>query len=261
VFFGDYKFSSEAKILFFQKINGIKTEKPLIAFIDDKETKIGFILGDGLWRWRLDDFKNNAEHTSFNTLINKLIQYLSIKKIKDKLNVETKQIFAKNEPVILNAEFYNETYEIVKNLAIKLTLTGADNKEYNYNFDSFMNGYRLNLGTLNAGKYSYAVTTKFDGKDYKEHGEFIVKEVDVENLTTTANHNILHQLAEKSGGKVVSPHEMTQLANELRNNKDLVTTSHVKDKLLIISDLYWLFFVILLFAAIEWSLRKYFGGY
>ena len=261
VFFGDYKFTSEPKILMYQKINGITTQKPLIAFTDNQDVKFGFMLGDGFWRWRIDDFKNNSEHNSFNTLINRIVQFLSVAKIKDKLNVETKQIFAENERVILNAEFYNETFEIVKNLNIILTLTGEDSKEYQYNFDSFQNGYRLNLGTLKAGKYKYSVSTKFDGKNYGDQGEFIVKKIDIENLTSTANHNLLYQLAQKSGGKIFSPKEIDKLKQEIQNNSDLVTISHSRDKLLTLNDLWFLFFIILIFATVEWCLRKYFGSY
>lgn len=261
VFFGNYKFSTEAKVLIYQDINGIKTEKPLIAFIDDKDTKIGFILGDGLWKWRIDDFKNNAEHTNFNLLINRIVQYISVKRLKDKLNVDVKQHFYENEPIIINAEFYNETYEIVKNLDIILTLTNEEQQEYTYNLESFQNGYRLNLGGFSAGKYKYSLRTKFDGKSYETQGDFIVQKLNIENLITMPNHNLLYRLAEKSGGKVFEPNKIVELEQEIKNNKNITTISRSSDKLLTINDLFYIFFIILLFATCEWGLRKYFGGY
>ncbi|MDR2834724.1 MAG: hypothetical protein LBV69_00790 [Bacteroidales bacterium] len=261
VFFGNYKFNTNYKTLLYQKTNNIKTDKPLIAFLDDNNPKIGFIIGDGLWKWRIDDYKNNTEHTNFNILINRIIQYMSIKQIKDKLTVNSKQIFNKGEAVIINAEFYNETFEIVKNLDIVLSLKDIDNKEYKYNFESFQNSYRLNLGPLSAGKYNYSVSTKFDGKDYNTNGEFIVQKINLEHLVTTANHNLLYQIAENTNGKVFSKENFSEIEKTIKENKDVVTIQYKVDKLHTISDLYLIFFIILLFAVCEWSLRKYFGSY
>ena len=261
VFFGDYSFGSEAKILLYQTISGVKTEKPLIAFNENQNVKNGYIFGEGLWKWRIDDYKYNSEHTYFNSIINRIIQYLIVKKIQDKLNVETKQIFNENEPVIINAEFYNETFEIVPNLDITLILTDNNEKEYKYNFDNIGNSYRLVLGRLSDGRYKYSSKTTFDNRDYTANGEFIVKKINTEAITTTANHRILYQLADLTKANVYYPQNMNNIKQDLDKNKNIVSVAYTKDRLYTISDLYYIFFIILLFTATEWGLRKYFGSY
>lgn len=261
VFFGDYNVTSDAKTLLYQTVNGVKTEKTLIAFVENKSVKNGLIAGEGLWKWRIDDFKANNEHTSFNSLINRIVQYLIVKNIKDQLIIEAKQIFNENEPVILNSEFYNEAFEIVPNLDVELTLKNDEDKEFKYTFGNFGNGYRLNLGRLNAGTYKYTATTKFDNKNYSVSGNFIVQKINIEFLNTIAAHNMLHKLAEISNGKVFYPANIRQIKNELNNNTNVTNIAYSKEKLYSIIDIYYIFFIILLFAACEWGLRKFWGGY
>jgi hypothetical protein len=259
--FGEYRFTGDAKVFLYQSINGVKTSKPLIAFIDQSKAKIGFITGEGLWRWRLDDFKFNSGHEGFNSVVNRIIQYLMVRRIQDKLSIDAKQVFNENEPVILNASFYNEAFELVPNLDINLLLKNEEGKEFKYAFSDFGNAYRLDMGRLPAGKYTYVAKSKFDNRDYTANGQFIVKKVNVEALVTTAGHPVLFQLAEQTGGKVFYPRDMQNIPATLEQNASISNVAYKSEKLHTITDLWIIFVLILLFAAAEWSLRKYWGGY
>lgn len=261
VFFGTYKFVNDAKVLLYQSVNGVKTEKPLIAFMENKSVKNGFVMGDGLWKWRIDNFKYNSDHNGFKSLINRIVQYLIVKKIQDKLNVDAKQVFSENESVIINAEFYNEAFETVSSLGVDIVIINEEDKEFKYIFGNYGNAYRLNLGRLKSGKYQYVAKTSFDGKDYSASGEFIVQKINIESLVTTAKHGPLHSLAELTNGEVFYTNDMSNIKQSLKENSNVVNIAYVKDKIHTISDLYYIFFIILLFAASEWALRKYFGGY
>jgi len=261
VFFGDYIFQGESKIFLYQNINGVKTSKPLIAITENNKAKTGFIMGEGIWRWRMDDYKYNSEHTGFTTLINRIIQYIIVRRIQDKLTVETKQVFNENEPVIINASFYNEAYELVPNMEVVLKLKNKAGKEFKYTFSNYGNSYRLDLGRLPVGIYNYTASTKFEDKEYTASGEFIVQKINLEALVTIAGHNILYQLADMTGGKVFYPDNMATIPKVLDNASNITNIAYTQEKLHTITDLYFLFFIILLFAASEWILRKYWGGY
>ncbi|PLX06959.1 MAG: hypothetical protein C0596_12530 [Marinilabiliales bacterium] len=88
VVFGDYKVLADSKIFLYQKINGVKTDKPLILFSEQNGIKTGFVTGEGIWRWRIDDFKSNSGNENFKALINRILQYMIVKKMQDKLMVE-----------------------------------------------------------------------------------------------------------------------------------------------------------------------------
>lgn len=261
VVFGDYKIVSDSKVFLYQKVNGVKTENPLFVFSEQDGVKSGFITGEGLWRWRIDDYKYNSGHDNFKTLLNRVFQYLIVKKMQDKLLVDSKQVFNENENVIFTAEFYNEAFELVSDLELEMILTDSDGKEYSYLFGNSEKAYRLDLGRMSAGTYDYVVNTEFDGKKYSSIGRIIVKEINVEALNTTANHILLTQLAEITGGKVYYPNEMSGLVDAIEGNESITSIAYERERLYTLTDLFFLFFVILAFAAVEWILRKYWGGY
>lgn len=260
-FFGEYKLIENVKVLLYQNINGIKTSKPLIAFIDNPDRKTGIILGEGIWRWRMDDYKYNNEHTNFTTLFNKTVQFLLVRKLANKLNIEFKPVYSENEQVFIDASFINETYDVVKNLDIKLKIVSPDGKEFSHIFGNRDTGYRINLGRLPAGKYSFIAETKFENNTYSEQGEFYVEKINLEFQNTTANHSILNHISQNTGAKLYYPAQLIQMSRDIKNNKNIITKVYEEEKLNTISNFKWLFFIILLFAALEWSLRKYFGGY
>ncbi|MDD4149862.1 MAG: hypothetical protein PHE33_07520 [Bacteroidales bacterium] len=261
VVFGDYKILSDAKVLLYQKISGVKTDKPLVLFSEQNGVKTGFITGEGIWRWRIDDFRANTTHDNYKTLINRIFQYMIVKKIQDKLLVESALVFSENQNVVFTAEFYNEAYELVKGLDLEMRLTDENDKEYRHFFGNQGDAYRLDIGRIPAGTYSYIVESEFDNKTYTATGKIIVKTINVEALNTTANHIVLEQLAEQTGGKVFYPNNMDEIVNSIAANSEITSLAYEKEKLYTLTDLYYLFFVILAFAATEWGLRKFWGGY
>ncbi|MDD2634432.1 MAG: hypothetical protein PHW82_02920 [Bacteroidales bacterium] len=261
VVFGDYKTLADVKVLLYQKINGIKTDKPLIMFSEQNGVKTGFITGEGIWRWRIDDYRKNTSHDNYKMLINRVFQYMIVKKIQDKLLVESAQVFSENQNVVFTAEFYNEAYELVNGLGVKMSLVDNNDKEYNYFFGNQGDAYRLDIGRIPAGEYSYVVESDFDNKTYTAKGKIIVKSINIEALNTTANHIVLERLAEQTGGKVFYPHNMDEIPVSIKSNSEISSLAYEKEKLYTLTDLFFLFFLIIAFAGTEWSLRKYWGGY
>jgi len=261
VVFGDYKTLSDVKVLLYQKINGIKTDKPLVLFSEQNGVKTGFITGEGIWRWRIDDYRQNTSHDNYKMLINRVFQYMIVKKIQDKLLIESAQVFSENQNVVFTAEFYNEAYELVNGLDVEMKLIDDNDKEYRYFFGNQGDAYRLDIGRIPAGTYSYIVESDFDNKTYAATGKIIVKSINIEALNTTANHIVLEQLAEQTGGKVFYPDNMNAIPVSIADNSEILSLAYEQEKLYTLTDLFYLFFVILVFAATEWSLRKFWGGY
>jgi hypothetical protein len=261
VSFGNYRILGDTKVFLYQNINGIKTDKPLILFSEQNGIKSGFIAGEGLWKWRIDDYKFNTSHDSFKSLINRIFQYMIVKKMQDKLIVESAQVFSENQNIVFTAEFYNEAFELVPGLDIEMRLTDDKENEYRYNFSNQGEAYRLDIGRISAGSYSYSVACSFDDKTYTDEGKIIVKRINIEALNTTANHIVLEQLTEQTGGKVFYPDNMQSIPAEISSNTSITSLAYEKEKLFTLTDLFYLFFIILAFATTEWVLRKYWGGY
>jgi hypothetical protein len=98
-------------------------------------------------------------------------------------------------------------------------------------------------------------------KTFNETGRFTITPVNFEDLDLRANHNLLFQLANESGGRFYSPVQIEQMLTDLENNNRLKSTSYFQEMINEMLNLKWLFFVVLLLLSVEWFLRKFWGLY
>ena len=122
-FSSKYELSNSCEILLKQQIGLAKTEYPLLGFNKTPDHKIGFLIGEGIWRWRLFDYADNKNHDNTNAIFTKVIQYLASKEDKSFFRVNCKNSFNENEPILFNAEVYNKSYELVTNPDVTIIVT------------------------------------------------------------------------------------------------------------------------------------------
>lgn len=261
-FFGDYVANPAAKVLLNQKINSVSTDFPLWMFSDVGEAKTGVIAGEGLWRWRLYDYKMNKNQDATNELINKTIQYLSVKADKRPFRVNiAKNIFQDNEAITFDAQLYNANYELVNSPDVNLKITGEDGKSYDYKFNKTEKAYELNAGFLPAGNYNYTASVQFGNGTLNASGKFSVSSLQLEELRTRADYQVLFQLATQHNGTMHSLANMDKIADEINAKNQLKPVLYDSFFTESAINLRWIFFLLLLLISLEWGLRKYLGGY
>jgi len=96
---------------------------------------------------------------------------------------------------------------------------------------------------------------------FTETGSFTVIPVNLENIETTANHQMLYQLARNSGGDFYLPGSLEQLIDQLKSSNKLKASTFFQETINELLNLRWLFFVLLLLLSVEWFLRKFWGIY
>lgn len=259
--FGEYFSNGENFSLLKQKIGIVQTESPLISFSGNLSLKTGVILGEGIWKWKMRDYLINNSNEAFDELISKTIQYLAVKRKSSQFLVNNKNRFSENEEVVLEAEIYNDAFELVNEAEVKLSLFDSLNKEFKYVFSKTTNNYRLNLGNLKAGEYKYAASYNQNGKEGKTNGFFSVSKLQIENLKTVANHALLNNLALSKGGKMFFSNQLEQLMNDLKSREDIVSINYELEELEELINKKWLFFIIILLFSAEWIIRKWSGAY
>jgi hypothetical protein len=258
---GNYSIANSASILFTQRIGVVETENPLLLFNTNGEQKSAVFLGDGIWRWKLRDFADHDNHELFNELVSKIVQYLSVKADKSFFRVKTKKVINENEEVELEAEVYNNSYELITDPEVTITITNENDKKFNYAFSKTGLGYRLNVGLLPPGEYSYKAITNNGTKAQEQRGFFTVKEIVAEKINTVANHQLLQQLATKSNGKMYYPAELSKLKDMLQNNENIKTITYTQKDVKDLIDMKLIFFILLALLTIEWFVRKRNGLY
>lgn len=259
--FGNFSFSGAIDVLAYQKIGNIVLDKPLIYFTRKNVSRFGVIMGEGIWRWRLYDQARNGSTANFEGFISKLITYLAIKDNKDPFKIHLKNEYTESENVIVKAELYNKSYELINEPEVKFEYAREEGKNFESYFIRIADAYQLDLGQLEQGIYSWTASTDFLGKHYEKQGTFLVREVKLEALNSQANHRLLMNLAENSGGDFYLPNQINKLQSDIENRDDLVTVVYQERSFDDLIDYKWLFFLIFLLLSAEWFIRKFLGAY
>lgn len=254
--FGNSTISNGSYALINQRIGVVNTENPLLVFTETNGLKTAGFFGDGLWRWKLRDYLDHENHNLFNELINKTVQYLSVKADKSFFRVFTKKIINENEPLDFTAEVYNQSYELITEPDVTIVLKDSKNKTYNYTFSKKQTMYSLSAGQFPKGEYNYEANVKVGDKLFTKSGVVVVKEIVSERMNTLANHQILYQLSKESGGKLFYKNQFAQLQKELFESSTIKSITYTHKQLSDLVNLKWIFFIILGLLSLEWFFRK-----
>ncbi|BDD06153.1 hypothetical protein AUTU_36360 [Aureibacter tunicatorum] len=256
--FGNINLKNGSKSILLQRIGNVQTQKPLLAINDQSNPKHAVLLGEGIWTWGISERKMNDDSESTDQLISKTVQLLSSKEDKRQFkSYPSKHEFHDNEPVNIHAELYNELFEPVygQKISINLAREGEENKSY-----SFINAPQSNHFTINdlpEGIYNFTSSVNFNDKSYKNNGQFLVKNLNYEAQNPTADFSLLRQLSENTGGSFIeSPSQLNSI--DISDKQGIIYT---EESFIPFVNLKWVFFLILFLLTLEWSMRKYWGGY
>ncbi|RKD98486.1 hypothetical protein [Marinifilum flexuosum] len=258
--FGDINLNSEFQTLAYQKIKGVDTQYPLIAFGSVQDRKMGWIFGEGMWRWKLSEFQLFNSNTHFNDIVNRTIQYLALKEKKDQLIIRHDNDFAEGKQVKIQAELYNDSYELINKLDLQFVLTNEDGKTYNYQFSRNENDYDLTISSLKNGRYNYKVQTVGLDENLVRSGEFIVRSNIIESKRLQAETITLKQISGSTNGTYFRSFDSKKIKTHFLNDIDIKPTiSYESNYGNAVSLIYLLSFIIIL-MILEWFLRKYWLG-
>lgn len=169
--------------------------------------------------------------------------------------------YAEDSPVTMQAELFNDSFEPVNTPEVHLHLTSENGTNLSFTFDLTGDQYKLNMGNLPPGKYSFEASTKMGETAFQETGSFQVSQLQLELARTNANFQVLYQIARNTGGQFFTASEFNELIFKLKEDEKLKAQ---KTRQLIFQDVIamkWLFFFVLLILCLEWFLRKYWGSY
>jgi hypothetical protein len=259
--FGDYRLGPGAEAALWQQVGRLPTQKPLLVFGGRAEQRQATLLTDGSWQWRLSEaVEHDDRPEAYDRLIIRTLQLLTQNANKKRLDVyPTQDAFGTQDDVTLGAETYNAVFERLYNQKIDLTLTDSAGRARRFSFANPEDGSPLHLGPLPAGLYRYQARATLGGQAQQDAGELLVQNQPLEALESRADHNLLAQLARRSGARLYYPAQLDQLAADIKkaNFKPVIT---VDEELKDLINLKWLFFVILAFLTVEWAVRKYSGS-
>lgn len=259
--YGEVKLSPQNKVFLNQRIGEIQKQEPVFFFGEREGRKYGVFYGEGIWKWKLNEYSRTGSTENFEELIQKINQYLVVKQNSSSLRVTMPKRFPKTDEIRIKAEFYNDAMELITSPVIKLKVKDEQGKSSLFDFGTSGNFYQLNIGTLAPGRYEWSASTEHNGKKYAKSGVFVVEDIDIEQIETSADHTVLRQISENSNGSFYPLSTYKQLISELDKRDDLVEVAYQESSFRNLLDDWWILLLIAALLGAEWFLRRWNGAY
>ena len=255
--FGKYTLQIGSEVVIAQQVGMQVTSKPIILVNESNGRKSAFITAEGFWKWKLFNYASENNNIAFDELFSKLTQYLVLQVDKSKLRIDYKKQFTENSNIYFEASLFNDSYELINDEEISLVIQNEMGDEFDYEFSRALKIYNLNVGVMDVGKYTFLAKVK--GSELISNGSFDVKAIQLEQLYTVANHKILFQLANISGGKLFYPNQSDKIITAIKKSKNNLISISTKEKLKDMINIPMILLILLTLISLEWFLRKYNG--
>ncbi|MBT7480952.1 MAG: hypothetical protein HN677_00990 [Flavobacteriales bacterium] len=257
--FGIYNYPASAEVLLYQKIGMYTTEKPFVLLDQSQNRKIGLILGEGLWKWKINDRKEGEFHKNFEELISKITQYLLINEDKSRFRIFHDKKILEGKSIVFKAEYYNENYELTNTKEVSQKVFNEKGEEFRFVYSKNQNTYFLDLGNLAVGTYTFK-SAYAENLDVKE-GSFTVVPKQLEGNIIRANHQILYQLSKESNAVMFPEFNIENIINQFNESPLNKTVLHTSKKTTSVINKSWILILLLSLLSGEWFARKFNGFY
>jgi hypothetical protein len=250
---GDVIFSGASEALLTMNIRGVELSNPLLALTELDGVKSGVLFGEDIWKWRLQDYRNNQTFENFDQFISKLILFLADAKNKDRLNIDYNPIYEGVGNAKVTATYFDETFVFDEKAILTLKLNKSKL------IPMLLKGsyYEADLSDLEAGDYSFTISVK--NQNISTSGKFKILDFDVEQQFLSSNSNKLQNLATTTAGALFYPEETGQLIKQLLEETKYLPTQKSSKKVVSLVDFKLLLALIILSFTLEWFIRKYNG--
>lgn len=250
--------SAGSEAIFNSKFQGQVTSTPVLTVQQLGNKRRVLFTGFGWYRYQQN------ENVAFRTFVNRLwmnaISWSATDPNDQNLKVKPEHIpFSETEPVVLTAYLKNERGEMESGAVIDFSVSSTSVDSSFYSMENSGAGeYRLNLGQMPEGVYSFHAVAKKEGRTLgAQTGEFVVARSNAEFMNMERNNQLLQQLALRTGGTYSPFDSISGFWNQLHTQGLLNQTQEVKITFWYpYQHLFWFVIVVILLSA-EWIFRKY----
>lgn len=256
--FGNYTAKENIAVLLNASIRNITTNTPLLSYVDLQGKRWAFLMGENIWKWRMQSHIVKQSFDDFDIFIDKTIQFLVSNDKKRNLVVTHESFYNSGDAIEINAQFFNKNYEFDDNARLQIAVVNKKTKAVkNYDLLKGNAFYKVNLDGLTAGEYTFSVKELNSNSVY--NSSFEVLDFDIEKQFVNPDVQKLSQLASLTQGKVFYPNQVETLITQLKENTNYKAIQKELVKKTPIIDWIWLLVIVTLCLALEWFIRKYNG--
>ena len=256
--FGTITANTNVSVLLTSKIRNIETNAPLLAFAENEGKRAAFLLGENLWKWRLQSHIDTKSYEKFDVFIDKTIQYLASNNSKKSLVVNHESFYNSGDALEITAQYFNKNYEFDEKARLTISVTNKSTKQTKkYDLLKTNNAFKVNLDGLSAGQYTFSVKELNSNTAYTSYFEIL--DFDIEKQFVNPDVLKLTQLATQTQGKIIYPDQVDLLIKSLLENENYKPIQKAIITKTPLIDWVWLLILIAISLTSEWFLRKYNG--
>jgi hypothetical protein len=256
--FGVVAAKNNVNTLLSARIRNVQMQNPILTFSENGSNRKAYLIGENIWKWRLENHLNKKSFEDFDLFTDKVIQFLVSNASKKNLNVTYESFYNSGESIEITAEYFNKNYEFDEKAQLTIQFTNSKTKATKkYDLLKATNSYKVNLDGLEAGSYIFKVTEKQSNTSFS--GSFEVLDFEIEKQFVNPDKNRLEQLASNTNGKVFYPIQVDNIIQNLIDNENYLPTQKETIKKSPLIDWIWLLVIAIIAIASEWFTRKYNG--
>lgn len=255
----NWEAKATAEVFATAKIKNIPLDYPVFALQNHLGRKNMVFLGENFWRMRAHSYLEYNDFEYFDAWLFNSIKWLMVSDDKRKFKVApSKRIFTGREPILFKGQVYDDSYNPLSGVDVKLNLKGPDGKSTDYYLSESGQGqYFLELSNLGEGTYTYQAEGRTDnvlvGRD---RGEFSIGRSNVEHFQLQADRGLMQQLALRTGGEFSYANQLEATAAAIKALPSLKPVIEYQKTRTGFFDLWWIMVLLLTLLSAEWIVRK-----
>ena len=240
------------------RIKGVDMDQPLLTTAEEDTAKHAILVGENIWKWRVQNYRNDQTFEDFDAFLGKLILYLSTSKGKNRFVLDYSSIYNNSSETKIKATYFDEAFVFDSNASINIKV---ESKYTNTSVEVPMllkdGYYEADLSNLPPGKYDFVATVTKG--NLSRSGSFSILDFDAEKQFSSSNYAKLNRLAKNTGGKLYFPDHMDSLVKALETDPKFVPVQKSKQNVVPLIDFKFLLGIIIAALSLEWFIRKYNG--
>ncbi len=254
---GSFLILPEHQVILGQRVKGVSMDEPLLALIKGSKRE-ALLLGSGLWKWRMSDYRSNGSFENFDAALGKILLFLTAEGSNSRLTLDYQAVYRGLGSEAIRARFFDESFRFDPDASLTLVLSDSTGRQVgNRPMALRRDYYEAGLGGLPAGTYRFEVTEA--GSNLRAAGQFSLLTFDLEAQQFSSDARKLGQLAERTDGRLFYADQAEMLRDSLLQSDRFRPVQKSRRNVVSLIDYRWLLLLLVLTLGSEWFIRKYNG--
>ena len=229
-----------------------------LGFFEQNETRWVVWDGIGLWRWKMEAYRQTKSHESFDAFLGILGKYVTKHQEKSVLKVNFNSVYSQRAETELYAQYLDKTDELDLSADLEIRLIHQESKrEIIRPMLADFKQYKLSLSDLEPGIYNF--TVRVLGTTEQKSGQFEIDPIQREMGQGFARIQPMKSWAELNQVPLYHLSKMEDLKEKLLTEPEFLPREVVTEKKLDFIRWYYALAFLILMSTVEWFIRKFNG--